>query len=87
MLFKVHSSRRIDLPLDISHLKVTSVDMLSQSVRICQYCFILVTAEFELIGVEEALAASVHIPKKELQYEDDPKLEVQKHFLPKTLLQ
>ncbi|OMJ88194.1 hypothetical protein SteCoe_9928 [Stentor coeruleus] len=87
MLFKVHSLRRVKLPLDTSHLKVTSADMLSQSVRICQYCYMLVTTEFELIQVEESLAAALNIPKKDLTYEDDPKLDVQKHFLPKKLVQ
>ena len=87
MLFKVHSLRRVELPVDTSHLKVTSADMLSQSVRICQYCYMLVTSEFELLNIEEILASSLNVPKKEISYEDDPKLEVQKHFLPKRLLQ
>lgn len=87
MLFKVHSSRRVKLPLDTSHLKVTSLDMLSQSVRICQYCYMLVTSEFELINIEETFANSLNIPAKDIKYNEDPKLQVQRHFLPKTLTQ
>ena len=87
MLFKVHGMKRVKLPLDTTHLKVTSADMLSQSVRICQYCYMLVTTEFELISVEETLANSLNIPKKEINYDEDPKLEVQRHFLPKKILQ
>lgn len=87
MVFKVHSLGRGELPLDTSHLKVTSNDMLSQSVRICQYCYMLVTSEFELMNVEEALGKALNIPKKDLSYEEDPKIQVQKHFLPKKLTQ
>lgn len=87
MVFKVHSLGRGELPLDTSHLKVTSADMLSQSVRICQYCYMLVTSEFELMNVEEALGKALNIPKKEISYEEDPKIQVQKHFLPKKLTQ
>lgn len=87
MVFKVHSLGRGELPLDTSHLKVTSNDMLSQSVRICQFCYMLVTSEFELMEVEEALASALNIPKKEIDYEEDPKIKVQKHFLPKKLTQ
>jgi hypothetical protein len=87
MLFKAHSIRRVELPLDTAHLKVTSNDMLSQSVRICQYCYMLVTTEFELIKAEETFARTLNIPKQQVFYEDDPRLEVEKHFLPKKMVQ
>ena len=87
MLYKVHVNRRMDLTWDTSHLKITSNTMLSQSVRICQYCYMLVTSEFELMRVEEQLAKVLSLPHVELGYEEDPRLIVQLQFLPKQLLQ
>ncbi|OMJ76036.1 hypothetical protein SteCoe_23177 [Stentor coeruleus] len=87
MLYKVHVSRRMDLTWDTSHLKITSSTMLSQSVRVCQYCYMLVTSEFELIKIEEQLARILGVPYAELGYEEDPRLTVQLQFLPKQLTQ
>lgn len=87
MLYKVHVNRRMDLTWDTSHLKITSNTMLSQSVRVCQYCYMLVTSEFELMRVEEQLGKLLSIPFVELGYEEDPRLIVQLQFLPKQLLQ
>ena len=61
--------------------------MLSQSVRICQYCYMLVTSEFELIRIEEQLGKVLSVPYMELSYVEDPRLAVQLQFLPKQLLQ
>jgi hypothetical protein len=87
MLFKIHISKRKDLPFDTSHLKVTTSDLLSQSVRICQFCYMLVTSEFELIDAEEKLSKICHIPVKDMSFVENPKLAVQRQFLPKVLLQ
>ncbi|CAG9327889.1 unnamed protein product [Blepharisma stoltei] len=87
MLYKVHVTQRMDLPWDTSHLKLTTADLLSQSVRICQFCYLLVTSEFELIKIEEKMAEALHIPKTILGYEEDPALKIQLQFLPKKLVQ
>lgn len=77
----------MDIPWDTSHLKLTTADLLSQSVRICQFCYLLVTTEFQLIKTEEKMAEVLNIPKYNMNYEEDPKLAIQLQFLPKTLLQ
>ena len=87
MLYKVHVNRRMDLTWDTSHLKITSNTMLSQSVRVCQYCYMLVTSEFELMRVEEQLGKVLSVPIQDLGYEEDPRLIVQLQFLPKQLVQ
>lgn len=87
MLYKVHVNRRMDLTWDTSHLKITSNTMLSQSVRVCQYCYMLVTSEFELMRVEKQIGEILSVPQFELGYEDDPRLVVQLQFLPKQLMQ
>lgn len=61
--------------------------MLSQSVRVCQYCYMLVTSEFELMRVEEQLGKVLSVPIQDLGYEEDPRLIVQLQFLPKQLVQ
>ena len=87
MLYKVHVNRRMDLTWDTSHLKITSNTMLSQSVRVCQYCYMLVTSEFELMKVEKQIGEILSIPQMDLGYEEDPGLIVQLQFLPKQLIQ
>ncbi|CAG9333661.1 unnamed protein product [Blepharisma stoltei] len=87
MLYKVHVTHRLDLPWDTSHLKVATSDMLSQSVRICQFCYLLVTSEVELMKTEEKMAQALNVPKKELGHEEDSRLAVQLQFLPKQLVQ
>ena len=87
ILYKMHVNQRMELPWDTSHLKVATNDMLSQSVRICQYCYMLVTCEFELIEVEQKMASMLAVSIKETAYEEDPRLIVQLQFLPKELKQ
>ena len=87
LLYKLHTNRRMDLSWDTSHLKIASNTMLSQSVRICQYCYMLVTSEFELMEVEERLGRVLGLPHQELGYEEDSRLAVQLQFLPKQLQQ
>lgn len=87
MIYKIHVNRRMDLAWEMSHLKITSNTMLSQSVRVCQYCYMLVTSEFELIRVEEQLGKVLSVPYVELGYDEDPRLVVQLQFLPKQLFQ
>ena len=87
VVFKKHLSRRTDFPVDMSHIKVVTNDVLSQSVRVCDLCFMLITAEFQLISTERSLALATSIPYQEESIEDNIKHEMQLQFLPKALLQ
>ncbi|CAG9311247.1 unnamed protein product [Blepharisma stoltei] len=87
LLFKNHVTQRRKLPWDTSHLKVTNNDLLSQSVRICEFCYTLISSEFELIEAEQAFASILSIPVKEIGFEEDADLSVQLPFLPKQLAQ
>lgn len=87
MLFKMHAAKRVDLPMDTSHLKVTTSDLLSQSVRVCPYCYVMVTSEFLLVTMEKSMAEALNIPYREEALEEDPKHIIQLQFLPKALIQ
>ncbi|CAG9321748.1 unnamed protein product [Blepharisma stoltei] len=87
LLFKNHVTLRSDLPLDVSHLKVYATGHVSQSVRICQLCYTLISSEFELIDAQKSLAEFVHITMKELTYDDDIMPISQIPFLPSELIQ
>jgi hypothetical protein len=87
MLFKMHAAKRVDLPMDTSHLKVTTSDLLSQSVRVCPYCYVMVTSEFLLVTMEKSMAEALNIPYREEALEEDPKHLIQLQFLPKNLVQ
>lgn len=87
IVYNVHVSQRLELTWDTSHLKVATSDMLSQSVRICQFCYLLVTSEAELMKTEEKLAKVLCVPKKDFELEEDKRLIVQLQFLPKQLIQ
>lgn len=87
VVFKKHFSQRKDFPVDTSHIKVVTNDVLSQSVRICDLCFMLITAEMQLIQTEKSLALATNIPYQEESIEEDVRHEMQLQFLPKSLLQ
>lgn len=87
LLFKMHAAKRVDLPLDTSHLKITTSDLLSQTLRVCPYCYVMVTSEFMLVELEKDFAAALNIPYKEEELEEDEKLAIQLQFLPKTFVQ
>lgn len=87
LLFKVHAAKRVDLPIDTSHLKITTSDLLSQTLRVCPYCYVMVTSEFVLVEMEKDFAAALNIPYREEELEEDERLEIQMQFLPKTFVQ
>ena len=87
VVFKKHFSHRKDFPVDTSHIKVVTNDVLSQSVRVCDLCFMLITAEMQLIQTEKALALAGNIPYQEESIEEDVRHEMQLQFLPKSLVQ
>ena len=86
-LFRFHAMQRIHLPIETSHLKVTSQDLLSQSVRICACCFMVVTAEHSLQIAETQLALALNIPVKEEDITAKHEPSDQLQFLPKVLRQ
>mmetsp|Transcript_9325 Transcript_9325/g.17853 ORF Transcript_9325/g.17853 Transcript_9325/m.17853 type:complete len:866 (+) Transcript_9325:1364-3961(+) len=85
--YKQHAIKRVDLPWDTSHLKFATKDQLSQCVRVCQYCYLLLTTELDLMETERALALMMSIPCKEQTLTEDPMLGIQLQFLPKQLMQ
>jgi len=87
LLFKVHAAKRVDLPIDTSHLKITTSDLLSQTLRVCPYCYVMVTSEFVLVELEKDFAVALNIPYREEELEEDERLNMQLQFLPKTLVQ
>ena len=87
ILFKVHAAKRVELPMDTSHLKVTTSDLLSQTLRVCPYCYVLVTSEFVLVELEHSLAAALNIPYQDEEFEENAQFHMQLQFLPKTLIQ
>ena len=87
LVFKAHSSNRRDLPADMDHINVVTPDILSQSVRVCDLCFMLITSEFQLIAAEKALALAMHIPYKEEPIDPNPLHQIMLPFLPKMMQQ
>lgn len=90
--YKQHAVKRRDLPWDTSHLKFATKDQLSQCVRVCQYCYLLLTTELDLIEVsftqtERSLALMVGIPCSDQSLIEDPRLKIQLQFLPKQMMQ
>jgi hypothetical protein len=65
--FQAHVLRRRLLPFEASHLRAVSADLMSQSVRICACCFLVITAEHDLYSTELRLAQVLGIP---MQTED-----------------
>lgn len=90
--YKQHAVKRCDLPWDTSHLKFATKDQLSQCVRVCQYCYLLLTTELDLMEVtatqtERTLAHMMSIPYREQTLTEDPMIAIQLQFLPKQLMQ
>lgn len=90
--YKQHAAKRRDLPWDTSHLKFATKDQLSQCVRVCQYCYLLLTTEHDLIEVtltktERSLALMQGISYQDQPLIEDPKLKIQLQFLPRQLMQ
>ena len=86
-VFQMHVRRRRELPFEASHLRTVSPDLMSQSVRICAWCFLVITAEHNLHQTEIHLARVMSIP---LHPEDiflTPGYDEERQFLPKELTQ
>ena len=83
--FHTHARRRGRLPYKTVRLKASGLDLLSQTVRICACCYMLVTAEHVLLAAEMALARGLNIPLKD-ETEAGAEREPQQ-FLPKWLQQ
>lgn len=81
--YQKHVSLRKELPSEMSSIHVVTNDQLSQSIRVCSYCYMLVISEFELISVEQKLASVLNIPLMDLNRSED--LNIQTQFLPKML--
>ena len=83
--FYRHIRRRGKLPYKAVRLKASGIDLLSQTVRICACCYMLVTAEHALIDAEIALAKALNVPVLE-EIEVGEEMEPQQ-FIPKLLRQ
>ena len=86
-VYKMHTTKRVNLPINMDHLRLVTADLLSQSARICELCFILVTSEFQLIEAEKRLAEAVNIKVIEEELEENPVHIMQLQFLPKRMIQ
>ena len=67
LLYKQHTYRSERKLLDLSHLRVNSVDFLSHCVSVCEICYMLLVHEYELIETEMKLAALMNVPVKHPQ--------------------
>lgn len=85
VLYKNSVSLRTESTWDKHYTEMATKDMLSQCVRICQYCYMLVTSELELISLQRKLASLVNVPVE--KYEHRRELDLQLQFLPKQLTQ
>jgi len=84
MLYKRHVALAGRTLLDLSHIRVNSMDFLSHSVSVCPLCFMLVTTEYELILAEEQLAVMLHIPPDSHSLTEERQVQ-QPNFMPAVL--
>lgn len=86
-IFQAHVLRRRQLPFPAGHLRAVSSELMSQSVRICACCFLVITAEHNLYETELRLARVVSVPMLEedifMARSQSPDLQ----FFPKELRQ
>ena len=86
LLYKHHVARRGKSPLDLSHLRVNTVDYLSHWVRICDICHMLVLAEYELFETELRIGSLLNVPVRPPEIMGNPVYKYP-NFLPANLLQ
>ena len=65
VLLTEHMQKRTQVPWDVTMINFATKDMLSQSVRVCQLCYMMLTSEYELMKAEEQLAEVLSIPLHE----------------------
>ena len=87
MLCIEHITSRTSLPWQFAGLNITAQQMLSQTVRVCKYCYMLVTGEMELIQVERKLARCLNVPEHKNSQREQHQLLSQLRFLPSKLEQ
>lgn len=85
--FKQQIGRRREISWNTSHIKIPNPEMLSQTVRICRICYMLITSEMDLMETGIKFAQKLSIPYIDKDREGDKRFEVQLQFLPKRLLQ
>lgn len=84
MLYKNHVDLAGRKLLDLSHIRVNSMDFLSHSVSVCPLCYMLVTTEYELIQAEAHLGLMLHIPPDHHSLTEQ-KLVLQPNFMPPVM--
>lgn len=84
MLYKRHVALSGRTLLDLSHIRVNSMDFLSHSVSVCPLCFMLVTTEYELILAEEQLGILLHIPPDSHSLTEEKQV-LQPNFMPAAM--
>lgn len=85
--FKQQIGRRREISWNTSHIKTPSSEMLSQTVRICRICYMLITSEMDLMETGIQFAQKFSIPYVDKDRVGDKRFDVQLQFLPKRLLQ
>lgn len=86
LLYKHHIARRGKSVLDLSHLRVNTVDYLSHWVRICDICHMLVLAEYDLFETEMRIGGLLNVPVRPPEIMGNPAYKYP-NFLPGNLLQ
>lgn len=62
LMYKEHTRGTLREVMDLSHLRVTSVDFLSHSVSVCDLCYQLILQEYDLLQAEQRLARLLNVP-------------------------
>jgi len=86
LVYKHHIARRGKSVLDLSHLRVNTVDYLSHWVRICDICHMLVLAEYDLFETEQRIGSLLNVPMRPPEIMGNPVYKYP-NFLPGNLLQ
>lgn len=86
LLYKRHSKKSGKKGMKLSHIRVLALDFLSQWVRLCNLCYMLIVQENELIEVETKLASILNV---EIKPEDLTRQPVFDHpaFMPNLVCQ
>ena len=84
--YKHHATLNDRAMMDLSHLRASTIDNLSHTLRVCEICFMLVVSECELLKTESKLAKLLLIPEKEIDLTRDPEIS-QPNFMPAVMHQ
>ena len=86
LLYKHHLARRGKSVMDLSHLRVNTVDYLSHWVRLCDICHMLVLAEYDLFQTELRIGSLLNVPVRPPEIMGNPVYKYP-NFMPGNVLQ